>query len=101
MNKCFNKHEKSEEILVEFDNYIFSVSFLCVGLFVCIATPGITFPCLEQSVKLVNILLSYISGYILENKGCIQFNCKGTNIDFLFAKSIKIPSLNKKCHIFH
>ena len=44
--------------------------------------PGITFPCLEQSVKLVNLLLSCIPQYILENKGCIQFNCKEANIHY-------------------
>ena len=74
--------KKSEDILVVFDNYIFSVSILYVGLFVCIIMPGITFPCLEQSVKLVNLLLSCIPQYILENKGCIQFNCKEANIHY-------------------
>ena len=73
--------KKSKDILVESDNYLFSVSVLYVGLFMCIIMLGITFPCLKQSVKLVNLLLSYIPGYILENKGCIQFNCKGANID--------------------
>ena len=62
---------------------------------------GITFPCLEQSVKLVNLLLSYIAGHIIENKSCIQFNCKGANIEFFFAKSIKTASFNEKYHISH
>ena len=82
MTNVSTSRKKSKNILVEFDNNISSVSILYVGLFVCIIMPGITFPCLEQSVKLVNLLLSYIAGHIIENKGCIQFNCKGANIDF-------------------
>ena len=82
--------KKSKNILVEFDNNISSVSILYVGLFVCIIMPGITFPCLEQSVKLVNLLLSYIAGHIIENKGCVQFNCKEANIDFFLQNLSKL-----------
>ena len=87
LTNASTSRKKSKDILVEFDNYIFSVSFLYVGLFVCIIMPGITFLCLKQSVKLVNLLPSCIPGYILENKGCFQFNCKGANIDSSNCKS--------------
>ena len=90
----------SEDILIEFDNYIFSVSILCVGLFACIIMPSITFPCLEQSVKLVNLLLSYIPRYILENKGCIQFNCKGENIDFFLQNPSELQVSMKDIKLF-
>ena len=71
--------KKSKDILAEFDYYIFSVGNLFVGLFYLCVYNNLwhNFPLLEQSIKLVNLLLSYIPGYILENKGCIQFNCKG------------------------
>ena len=90
----------SEDILIEFDNYIFSVSILCVGLFACIIMPSITFPCLEQSVKLVNLLLSYIARYILKNKGCIQFNCKGANIDFFLQNPSELQVSMKVIKLF-